>query len=136
MPVLKFMEKQRTRSDMMRATVGRLLAALALVALFSCPGGAAIKRFTDDKGTVHITNDGSDGKPSTPPTSGAFPGKPGRVRPPDLPGASTPAPPPPPPPAAAPAQPEPLDDGGPEENIPEPEEPEEPEDPAAMPRRR
>lgn len=96
------MVKNRERSGKIRAVVSRLLAVLALVALFSWPGSAAIKRFTDEKGTLRITNEGAESAAQTsnfPPSgratrmrgSGAFPG-PGSV--------------PPPPPQVAPSPPE------------------------------
>ncbi|MFZ5453101.1 MAG: hypothetical protein ACOZF2_14685 [Thermodesulfobacteriota bacterium] len=106
------MEKNRESGNQVWAYVSSLLAALALVVLFSWPGAAAIKRFTDDQGTLHISNDGGEGKPpitvSSPPGgssrirgSGASPGRgpaprhPARVAPPKP--ANTPNKPPPPP---------------------------------------
>ncbi|MDD2902362.1 MAG: hypothetical protein PHU44_07990 [Syntrophales bacterium] len=82
--------------------VSCLLAALALVLLFSCPGAAAIKRFKDDKGTLHISNEGGEGKP--PLTISNPPGRPSRVRGPGAHPRREPAPRPPGP--AAPHQPE------------------------------
>ena len=116
------MEKNPERNDKIRAVVSRLLAALALVALFSWPGSAAIKRFADEKGTLHITNEGPEstsqitpsvppGRPSRARGSQAFPG-PGPVTAPQ------------PPPQAAPPPPEPAPE--PEDTSPEAEEPEEP----------
>ena len=113
------MVKNREKRDKVWAHVSRLPAAVAMVALFSCPGEAAIKRFTDETGTLHISNEGGEGKPpltiSTPkghPSRtmgpGAFPG----------PGAAPPPPPPPEPPAPEIAPEEPIinepvpEDGG------------------------
>jgi hypothetical protein len=72
------MEKNRERSDKIRTVVSRLLAVLALVALFSWPGSAAIKRFTDEKGTLYITNEGPESTSQT--TTSIPPGRPSKIR--------------------------------------------------------
>jgi len=51
------MENIQERSGKLRIGVSRFLTALVLVALFYWPATAAVKRFTDDHGTLHITND-------------------------------------------------------------------------------
>ena len=111
------MVKNRERRDKIRAHVSRLLAALAVVALFSCSGEAAIKRFTDEKGTLHISNKDAENKPRV---SGSTPvGAPSSMRGsrafPGPEAAPPPSPPPePPPPEIAPEEP-PADEPVPEE---------------------
>lgn len=114
------MEKNPERSDKIRAVVGRVLAALALVALFSWPGSAAIKRFTDEKGTLHITNEGAESTSQI--TTSMPPGRPSRR------GLAFPGPvtDPQPPPQVEPPPPEPAPE--PEDTGQEVEEP--PEEPA------
>ena len=72
------MEKNPERSGKIRGVVSRLLAALALVALFPWSGSAAIKRFADEKGTLHITNEGPES--SSQKTTSTPPGRPSRMR--------------------------------------------------------
>lgn len=64
------MEKNRERSGKVWGVAGHLLAAGALIILFSNPGAAAIKRFQDDGGTLHITNEGAA---AAPPVSASTP---------------------------------------------------------------
>ncbi len=54
------MENIQERSGKLRIGVSRLLAALVLAVLFSWPATAAINRFTDDHGTLHITNESAE----------------------------------------------------------------------------
>ncbi len=54
------MEKILERNGKVRAEVSTFLAVLALAVFFSWPAAAAIKRFTDEKGTLHITNEGAE----------------------------------------------------------------------------
>lgn len=121
------MEKNQERSDKIRTVFSSLLA-LALVAFFSWPGSAAIKRFTDEKGNLVITN---EGPASTSQTTTAIPAGPSsRIRSPRaFPGPVTdPQPPPHVEPPGVQSAPEPEDTG------PDPEEP--PEEPAPAQRGR
>lgn len=61
------MENIQERSGKLRIGVSRLLTVLVLVILFSWPATAAVKRFTDDHGTLHITNESAESSPNKAP---------------------------------------------------------------------
>jgi hypothetical protein len=103
------MRQKREKSGRVGEFIGILLAALALVAIFSYPATGAIKRFKDDTGTLHITDEGAEKKaqnsastPGVAPSRGKGPGAFPR------PGAGSLHPPPPEPPSAGITPPDPA----------------------------